>query len=59
MEMLNGIFASVRDVSKESMMNEFYSDLVTPLDKNISVVGTKVYIFYALKMGKKYRKKDI
>ncbi len=57
LEMINSIFASVRDVSKESMMNEFYSDLITPLNENISVPGTKVHIFYALKMGEKYRQR--
>lgn len=57
MEMINSIFASVRDVSKENMMNEFYSDLVTPLNENISAAGTKVHIFYALKMGEKYRQR--
>lgn len=57
MEMINSIFASVRDVSKGSMMNEFSSDLVTPLNEKIFVPGTKVHIFYALRMGEKYRRR--
>ena len=35
--------------------NQFYSDLVTPLPDGIEVAGTEIHIFYALKMGEKYR----
>lgn len=38
----------------ESVYNQFYSDLVTPLDENISVPGTMVHCFYATKMGEEY-----
>lgn len=41
-------------VSKESIRNQFYSDLITKLDDNISVEGTNIHCFYALKMGKIY-----
>ncbi len=41
-------------IRKESIYNQFYSDLVTPLETGISVPGTTVHIFYALKMGEKY-----
>lgn len=41
-------------VKKESIRNQFYSDLVTPLEDCISVTGTTVHIFYAVKMGEKY-----
>lgn len=41
-------------VQKQSIRNQFYSDLVTPLEDKISVPGTTVHIFYALKMGEKY-----
>lgn len=41
-------------VKKESVYNQFYSDLVTPLEENISVPGTTVHCFYAVKMGEKY-----
>ncbi len=57
MEMINSIFASVRNVSKKSMINEFYSNLVATLNETISVRGTKVHIFYALKIGEKYLKR--
>lgn len=40
-----------------SMWNEYYSDLVTPLDDRIDIPATKVHIFYALGMGEKYRKR--
>ena len=39
------------------MKNQFYSDLVTPLGEHISAENTTVHIFYALKMGEKYRER--
>ena len=41
-------------VRKESIRNQFYSDLVTPLGKEIFVPGTTVHCFYAARMGEKY-----
>ena len=41
-------------VRKESIRNQFYSDLVTPLEPDISIPGTTVHCFYAAKMGEKY-----
>lgn len=42
-------------VTIKSCKNQFYSDLVTPLPDKIGVTGTEIHIFYALKMGEKYR----
>ena len=42
-------------VSEKSCKNQFYSDLVTPLPDKIDVPGTEIHVFYALKMGEKYR----
>ena len=42
-------------VTMQSCKNQFYSDLVTPLPDRIDVSGTEIHIFYALKMGEKYR----
>lgn len=42
-------------VTKKSCKNQFYSDLITPLPEKIEVQGTKIHIFYASKMGEKYR----
>ncbi len=42
-------------ITKQSCKNQFYSDLVTPLPEQIDVPGTEIHIFYALKMGEKYR----
>lgn len=42
-------------VSKQSCVNQFYSDMITPLPDKIDVPGTEIHIFYALKMGPKYR----
>jgi pimeloyl-ACP methyl ester carboxylesterase len=44
-------------IQKESIYNQFYSDLVTPLGEGIDAPGTTVHIFYALKMGEKYEKR--
>ena len=38
----------------ESILNEYYTDLITCLEDDIHVPGTRVHIIYALKMGKKY-----
>ena len=42
-------------VTMQSCKNQFYSDIVTPLPDKIDVPGTEIHIFYALKMGEKYR----
>ena len=44
-------------VKRESVYNQFYTDLITPLDKKIEVENTTIHVFYALKMGKKYEKR--
>ena len=50
------MFGGVRPyVTKQSCANQFYSDLVTPLPDHIDVTGTEIHVFYALKMGEKYR----
>lgn len=46
-----------RYVTVQSCKNQFYSDLVTPLPDKINVPGTEIHIFYALKMGEKYRER--
>lgn len=53
--MLNGISKAMQTVSRKSMKNEFYSDLITPLSDKINVNGTKLHVFYALQMGPQYR----
>ncbi len=42
-------------VTKQSCKNQFYSDLITPLPDKINIPSTEIHIFYALKMGEKYR----
>ena len=42
-------------VTLRSCKNQFYSDLITPLPDKIDVPGTEIHIFYARKMGEKYR----
>lgn len=41
-------------VRQESIRNQFYSDLVTPIENDISVPGTTIHVFYAVKMGEMY-----
>lgn len=41
-------------VKKESIYNQFYSDLITPVEDGIDVNGTTVHCFYAAKMGAQY-----
>ncbi len=45
---------SMSFVKKTSIQNQFYSDLVTPLQDKIQVQGTTIHIFYAMKMGGQY-----
>ena len=54
MEMLGG---KRPYVTEQSCKNQFYSDLVTPLPEKIAVPGTEIQVFYALKMGEKYRER--
>lgn len=41
-------------ITKESMINQFKSDLVTPLPTGIDNGETEIHVFYAKKMGEKY-----
>ena len=43
--------------SPESIKNEYYSDLLTWLEDDLHVEGTKVHFIYANKMGEKYLKR--
>ena len=57
MKMFGAGSTRMRFVTKESIANQFYSDLVTRLPYKMDTHGTKIYIFYAAKMGKKYLKR--
>lgn len=41
-------------ITKESLVNQFKSDLVTPLPTGIDNGETEIHVFYAKKMGEKY-----
>ena len=41
-------------MKRESVYNQFYSNLVMPLEENICVHGTTVHCFYAEGMGEEY-----
>ena len=41
-------------LSKESMRNQFCTDLYTKVGEKIQAPGTTIHVFYAKKMGKKY-----
>ncbi len=49
-----GVNRDMTFVKKQSVYNQFYYDLITPLQKNIFMPGTLVHCFYATKMGEKY-----
>lgn len=57
MNMLGGGIQDMGFVTKRSIANQFYSDLITPLPMNIDVPGTEIHIFYAMKMGEKYKER--
>ena len=44
-------------ITKTSIYNQFYSDLVTKVQHGIHVLGTIIHVFYATKMGAKYEKR--
>ncbi len=53
-----GMFGGARPyVTMRSCKNQFYYDLITPLPDKLDVPGTQIHIFYALKMGEKYRER--
>lgn len=55
MDAFTRMFGSARPyVSKQSCKNQFYSDYVTRLPDHIDT-ATEIHVFYALKMGEKYR----
>ena len=41
-------------ISKESMKNQFCTDLYTKVGEKIHAPGTTIHVFYAKKMGEKY-----
>lgn len=41
----------------ESILNEYYTDLITYLERDIAVEHTRTHFIYAKKMGKKYEKR--
>ena len=41
-------------ISKESIYNQFYTDLITVLPYQIDNPNTEIHVFYAKKMGEKY-----
>ena len=53
----NGSGIDFSFISKESMKNQFCTDLYTKVGEHIQVSGTTIHFFYALKMGEKYRKR--
>ena len=41
-------------ITKQSIYNQFYSDLVTKIQHGIDVPGTTIHVFYATKMGRRH-----
>ncbi|MEE5992324.1 MAG: alpha/beta fold hydrolase [Oscillospiraceae bacterium] len=61
LKLLSAMFATIStgmgNVTKTSVKNQFYSDLITPLADQISPENTFIHVFYATKMGEKYEKR--
>ncbi|MBQ2658740.1 MAG: alpha/beta hydrolase [Erysipelotrichaceae bacterium] len=57
MKMVGSNENDMRFLSKESLFNQFVSDLITPLDDNIENGYTQTHVFYAMRMGEKYRER--
>ncbi len=57
LEFADKFIDSMANLNPKTIMREFYSDYITPLEDNIDVEGTKIHIVYALKMGEKYRQR--
>ena len=55
--MLDGFVRVLGRTDTRSIKNQFYSDLVTRLNDNIRVQGTKIHVFHSEKMGEKYLKR--
>ena len=53
----DGILDAALWITKQSVYNQFYSDLVTKVQHGIDVPGTTIHVFYATKMGRKYEKR--
>ena len=53
----DGILDAALWITKQSVYNQFYSDLVTKVQHEIDVPGTTIHVFYATKMGRKYEKR--
>ena len=56
-EKLKSFMACFSKFKPESIRNEYYTDLLTHLNDDIHVEGTKVHFIYANKMGEKYLKR--
>ena len=56
-ETADRFMSSFSKFSPESIKNEYYTDLLTWLNDDIHVEGTKVHFIYANKMGEKYLKR--
>ena len=41
-------------ITKDSLRNQFRSDLTTPIPEQIDNGETQIHVFYAKKMGEKY-----
>ena len=41
-------------ITKESLINQFRSDLITPFPEQIDNGETEIHVFYAKKMGEQY-----
>lgn len=52
--LLSEVLTIVRMSDKQSVINQFYSDLVTPIENDIQVTGTKIHVLHSRKMDTRY-----
>lgn len=56
-EVADKFMACFSTFKPESILNEYYTDLITYLDEDIDVEHTRTHFIYAKNMGKKYEKR--
>lgn len=57
MKFTENFIDNLANLNPKTIKRQFYSDYITPLEKNIAVEGTTIHVIYALKMGEKYVKR--
>lgn len=57
LEFANDFIDNMKSLHPKTITRQFYSDYITPLERDIHAEGTTVHIIYAKQMGEKYEKR--